>query len=107
MSLHYCSILPQNHDSDYLEESRRIRAEQDRAYAESLAADIEKEELKVKLMFLYVRTITFIIHFIIVQESEKGRSKFTFSLNSCHPLIILCEVGKVTRHVFVAVTIKD
>ena len=51
MSLHYCSILPQNHDSDYLEESRRIRAEQDRAYAESLAADIEKEELKVRLMF--------------------------------------------------------
>ena len=33
--------------SEYLAESRRIRVEQDRAYAESLAADIAKEEAKV------------------------------------------------------------
>jgi hypothetical protein len=33
--------------SEYLAESRRIRAEQDRAYAESLAADQAKEKAKV------------------------------------------------------------
>ena len=32
----------------YLLESRRIREEQDRAYAESLAADQAKDELKVQ-----------------------------------------------------------
>ena len=33
--------------SEYSAESRRIRAEQDRAYAESLAADRAKEKAKV------------------------------------------------------------
>ena len=41
--------------SEYLAESRRIRAEQDRAYAESLAADQEKEKAKVYVC-MYVCT---------------------------------------------------
>ena len=39
--------------SEYLAESRKIREEQDRAYAESLAADKAKEEAKV-LMLIYL-----------------------------------------------------
>lgn len=41
--------------SECLAESRRIRAEQDRAYAESLAADQAKEKAKV-YMCMYVCT---------------------------------------------------
>ena len=44
--------------SEYLAESRRIRTEQDRAYAESLAADQAKEKAKV---YAYILVYAYIV----------------------------------------------
>ena len=40
--------------NEHLAESRRIRAEQDRAYVESLAADQAKEKAKVCALMLFM-----------------------------------------------------
>ncbi len=57
--------------SEYLAESRRIRAEQDRAYAESLAADQAKEKAKV---YAYILVYAYNIVQELIRTKKRGRA---------------------------------
>ncbi len=57
--------------SKYLAESRRIRAEQDRAYAESLAADQAKEKAKV---YAYILVYAYNIVQELIRTKKRGRA---------------------------------
>ncbi len=57
--------------SEYLAESRRIRAEQDRAYAESLAADQAKEKAKV---YAYILVYAYNIVQELIKTKKRGRA---------------------------------
>ena len=57
--------------SEYLAESKRIRAEQDRAYAESLAADQAKEKAKV---YAYILVYAYNIVQELIRTKKRGRA---------------------------------
>ncbi len=57
--------------SEYLAESRRIRAEQERAYAESLAADQAKEKAKV---YAYILVYAYNIVQELIRTKKRGRA---------------------------------
>ena len=57
--------------SEYLAESRRIRAEQDRAYVECLAADQAKEKAKV---YAYILVYAYNIVQELIRTKKRGRA---------------------------------